>query len=207
MKNTYEKGYKPLFEKYKNRIEQTNSHSNIELKGIKKFNISEEDAFFVLAYTGSYSSWLNSDLRNGMPLHTKCKKYFATRLCEVLNLLPSYNDGFVFRMDNPSGDKETVLNWFSSQINKIVKTPYFHSTSKDNYNNADIIWKIKTLETDSFGKDLSLLTNDKGEREILFIPNSYFKVKSVDKITSIIDMQEVTRQETFIELTRLYFEQ
>lgn len=207
VKFTYEKGFKPVFDRYRNDIKGMPKHSQIELKGMIEFSIDDEEAFFILAYTGSYSSWLNSNLRNGLPLDTECKKYFAKRLTDALNKLPSCNNNTVFRMDTPSDEKRTVLNWFNRNIGKTVRTPYFLSTSKDNYNNTNIVWKIKTLETNSFGKDLNLLTNNKVEKEVLFKCNAYFEIQSVDKTKGIIEMQEVLKQKNYIELTRLYFEQ
>lgn len=207
VKNTYEKGFKPLFDRYRKGITETSKHISVELRGLTEFSIDDEEAFFILAYTGSYSSWLNDNLRNGLPLNTNCKKYFATRLCEALDKLPSYNNNIVFRMDNPSGEKKTILSWFGNNIGKTIKTPYFLSTSKDNYGNTEIVWKIKTLNANSFGKDLDLLTNNKIEKEVLFKCNAHFAIQDVDMKIGIIEMQEVLEQDNYIELTRLYFEQ
>lgn len=140
----------------------------------------DEVDFFIKSYTGEFSAWINEDLRNGIELSCNCKKVFRTGLNIALSGLQSFDNQTIYRMDLPGGDVFTTLNWFKKRIGQSFETPYFLSTSKDNFQNTDIIWIIKTLATDSKGKDISNLSTSLAEKEILFQTESCFKILGVD---------------------------
>lgn len=208
VKKSYEIGWKPILEQYRNKksLPDAMGYRNIELSGMDEYKLTDEEAFFVLSFTGSYSSWINLPLRNGYPLETKCKEFFANNLEKTLEKLPSYNDRYVFRMDTPTGSKSVVLNWFEANIEKVITIPYFLSTAKENYENTEITWRIKTLTNDSKGKNLELLTNNIPEEEVLFKRNALFKIKEIDHQKGIIEMQEVLQSDNPINLIGFYFE-
>jgi len=58
VKNSYENGWKPILEQYriKKALPDTMRIRNIELSGIDKYKLTDEEAFFILSFTGSYSS-------------------------------------------------------------------------------------------------------------------------------------------------------
>jgi hypothetical protein len=175
-------------------------------EGDNEYKLKDEEAFFILAFTGSYSSWINLPLRNGYPLETECKKYFADCLDNALDKVPCFNDRYVFRMDTPIGSKQNLLDWFKNNIGNIVTTPYFLSTSKVNYENAEITWYIKTLKTESKARDLELLTNNAIEKEVLFKRDAFFKILKVDHAEGVVKMEEVEKPENSVKLTGFYFE-
>jgi len=208
VKRSYEIGWKPIFDQYriKKSLPDAIGYRSIELSGIDEYKLTDEEAFFILSFTGSYSSWINLPLRNGYLLETKCKEFFASSLEKALEKLPSYNEGYVFRMDTPTGSKSVVLNWFEANIEKVITTPYFLSTATENYENTEITWHIKTLPNDSKGKNLELLTNNIPEKEVLFKRNALFKIKEIDHEKGIIEMEEVVQSDNSIKLTGFYFE-
>jgi hypothetical protein len=193
VKTSFEVGWKPLFDEYRTNKKLQNKPGNrqIVLQGLDEYNLSDEEAFFILSYTGSYSSWLNNDWRNGWSFDSKCKQYFAERLNLALDKLPCFNDEYVFRMDSPMGTKDQVIKWFHNQIKQVIHVPHFLSTSKDNYENTEITWHIKTMSNNSMARDLALLTNNKVEKEVLFKNDCYFQIVNINSEKGIIDMEEV----------------
>jgi len=208
VKTSFEQGWKPLFDQFRKDKKLQDAHRNrhIVLQGIEEYNLSDEDAFFILSYTGSYSSWLNAGLRNGRDFDTKCQRYFASKLTLALDKLPCFNDEYVFRMDSPLGLKGQLAKWFNGNKGRVIHLPYFLSTSKDNYENSDITWHIKTMKNNSTARDLALVANNDTEREVLFKRDCFFQIGSIDGETGIIEMQEVEKTSNAIKVTGFYFE-
>jgi len=199
LRKTYVMGFAPWFERYENGDFDLEKN----LGGMAKNGINEEEAFMLLAYTGSHSSWVNSDLRNGQITNCECKSEFISRLNKTLDKIISFNNQIVYRMDNPSENKEVVLKWFNSKIGFVFRIPYFLSTAKEDYENTEIVWKIMTLPDNSLGKDISDITNNEFELEVLFKTGSCFKIESVDYDKSYINLIEVPSSCTIdFELTR-----
>lgn len=208
VKTSFEKGWKPLFDEIRKnkKLQDTHRNRHIVLQGLEEYNLSDEDAFFILSYTGSYSSWLNSESRNGRDFDTECKRYFANGLTLALDKLPYYNDEYVFRMDSPLGTKEQIIEWFNAHKKGIICVPYFLSTSKDNYENSEITWHIKTMKNNSKARDLALITNNDTEKEVLFKRDCFFRIVSVDSESGIIEMVEVEKALNAIKVTGFYHE-
>jgi hypothetical protein len=165
------------------------------LNGMISNGLTNEEASLILAYTGSCSSWINSELREeGQVGECDCKKEFINRLNLALDKVKPFNNQIVYRMDSPSEDKNTVLNWFNSKISKVFKIPYFLSTAKEDYNNSEIVWRIQTLPINSFGKDISQLSNNKYEQEVLFRTGSFFKIKGIDNERKYINLLEIKNE-------------
>lgn len=202
LKDVYYKGFNLWFESY-----QKGEKDYIEnLSGMTANGLTKEEAFYILAYTGSFSSWINSDLRNSHLPECECKSELINRLnmslCKVIN----FSNSIVYRMDAPLGEKEKILKWFNSKIGCIFKLPYFLSSAKEDYKNSEIVWRIKTLNTDSLGKDISNITNNKYEQEVLFQTGSCFKIEGVDKDTEYIELTEVdAKSDVDFELTKSYW--
>ena len=176
------------------------------LNGMVENNLTEEEAYFVLAYTGSASSWINSELRSGKTPLCICKQSYIHYLDKSLEKIAPSKNPIVYRMDSPYGDTKEVLKWFKKNKNKVINIPYFLSTAKEDYNNSPIVWKINTLSQNSYGKDISNLTNNKTELEVLFMRNAKFKIVNVDYASSIIFLSEVTQESEFqYNMTNYYF--
>ncbi|MEX0596613.1 MAG: ADP-ribosyltransferase, partial [Candidatus Paceibacterota bacterium] len=170
-----------------------------------KNGLSEEETFMILAYTGSYSSWVNSDLINSQIPNCKCKYEFIKRLNKSLDKIISFDNQTVYRMDSPFDDKDVILNWFNMKTGCIFRIPYFLSTAKEDYKSTKIVWKVKTLPENSLGKDISDITNNQYELEVLFTTDSCFKIDSIDFDKAYINLIEVSSNtEVDFELTKRY---
>ncbi|MBK8807067.1 MAG: hypothetical protein IPO21_10630 [Bacteroidales bacterium] len=202
IRNTYYNGFLPWFERYRNGDKSLDDR----LAGMITNGLTEEETFFILAYTGSYSSWVNSDVRNGLKLECESKIAFTKWLNRSLDKVAPFNNSIVYRMDNPLGEIEIVLEWFDKKIGKNIKIPYFLSTAKEAYKDSRIVWKIETLVENSFGKDLVQLSNNRFEREVLFRTGSCFEIISTDYETGYINLKEIkSNSESQIELTGCYY--
>lgn len=194
-------GYKEWFEDFKNG----NQTYKPNLQGMTINNLSEEEAFYILHYTASASSWINSELRDGRELTCKCKLSFGNALNNSLEKVKSFNDKIVYRMDNPSSDSETILKWFNQKIGFSFSIPYFLSTAMEDYKNSYVVWKIKTLKNESYAKDISNITQNPVELEVLFKRNSKFIIKNVDFNSKYVTIEEINETSmTDFELTGLY---
>jgi hypothetical protein len=165
--------------------------------------LTEDEEFVIAHYIGSGYSWVNDDLRNGIPFTSKCREMFSFLLDKSLNKVKSFS-GKTFRMDDPDGDIETILNWFKSKKGKTILIPFYLSTSKDKWDHKPLIWEIQTLKADSFAKDVSMI--NEVENEILFKRNSKFRIKDVDINNKEVKLDEVNPDNSAdINLIRQYF--
>lgn len=164
-----------------------------------KYNLSMFELTILNCYTGSFSSCINKPLRNNQLIDGIHEKS-VNRLEEILNKIPQVESKFVYRMDNPINhlniNLDEYLNWFSNQIGKTIKIPFFHSTSLSKWDNYPVYWKIKSLKNDSKCKNLKLLKLENNESEALFNRNSFLKIVSISD--NIIQFEEVTESNEYI---------
>ena len=201
LRSTYYKGFLPWFKEYR---DDNNSHKE-NLEGMTQNGLTEEEAFVILAYTGSYSSWLNSNMRNGELSSCDCKNEFINRLNNSLDKIKCFNDEVVYRMDSPYDKDDNIIDWFKAKTNSIFRIPYFLSTAKEDYKNSEVVWEIETLTFNSLGKDISNLTNNQYELEVLFRTGSCFQIKSIDSKKRYVKLKEVRIDSKIdFELTGLY---
>lgn len=186
IKETYN-AFLPCLEKYRNGVKE----SRINWTGITKYGLSDEEAFFILAYSSGTSKWINAELRLGKELSTNCKKLFSEQLDYSLSKMPSLNESLVYRMQIGI-ERNSEIKRFQSRVNSTFIVPQYLSTAKENYNNSAVVWKIKTLTIESKGKDISDLSNHRYEKEVLFERNSKFEITAVDELHSCIMMQEIS---------------
>jgi len=158
--------------------------------GKKKIDdLTNDEEFIVAHYVGSAYNWVNDDLRNGAEFATTCRRTYSTYLDIVLEKIQSFS-GTVYRMDDPSGDNDTILKWFYTNKGKTIKVPNYVSTSKDRWDHhTSIVWKIQTLPAGSYGKDISMI--NEVEEEVLFMRNSKFKIEDVNSHLNEVFLLEV----------------
>jgi len=191
--------YKKLSSAYEEKLRQ------YTIDGQKKMSVLTNDEEFIIAhYVGSAYNWMNDDLRNGIEFATICRRTYSTYLDIVLQKIESFS-GVVYRMDDPSEDSNAILKWFDANRGKTIKVPNYISTSKDKWDHhKSVVWKMKTLPVNSFGKDISMI--NEVEEEVLFMRNSKFKIDEVDFLTKEISMSEVLPSEIEdIVAVRQYF--
>jgi len=186
LRESYEKGFLPWFESFKKGEVRLKDN----LSGMIENGLSEEEAFYILFYTGGGSSWINSELRNGEYTLSRCKKVVMEKLDFALSKVKSFDGEKTFRMDFPNNDEKDELDWFESKINSKIFIPYYLSTAKEDYENSEIVWEINTLPNTSSGKDISNLTNNKYELEVLFKRGTTFEIAGIDRSRNYIFLNE-----------------
>lgn len=203
-KNEYGFSLKEAYEKWKkNRVNNKSSEFQ-NIKGLGKKGLDKIEEFSIYQYTSSFSRWININYRNGQEPDTNCKKEFSNLLDNALKKLDGFDDEIVYRMDSPYPEKKEIFKWFKSKKGSVIEVPNYLSTSKENYDNSPIVWKIKTLSANSKGKDISELTNNKFEKEVLFERNSCFYIKEIDELSSIIYLEEITKTSNAIRMNNFY---
>lgn len=200
IRDIYQKGYKPWFDSYRRGDRSLDKN----LMGMTENGLTEEEAFFILAYSSSCSRWLNGDLWNNGRL-SNCKIAFINALESALQKMRPFN-GTVFRMDQYASDDDAVRAWFRKNTGKKISVPCFLSTAKEDYENASIVWKIRTLACNSFGKDISNLCQAPNELEVLFRRNAKFEIIGVEKATNYILLNEITDEDIDFPLLGIYYE-
>lgn len=160
------------------------------LEGINENGLNDYEASLILGYSASVSSWLNGGLRSKDEI-TPCQKEYARLLERTLRKVKSANSKILYRMDwnnEPNGD---FVYWCRTHLNSTFSIPCFLSTSFDNFENTDVVWEITTIGHSSNGKDISNIAQAPSEKEVLFLPNSTFKIKAVSKNGKIIYLEEI----------------
>jgi len=156
---------------------------------LKELGLSAEDGFYIWAYTGSTSRWLNSDKRNCNEYSCNCKLNFANGLIAALLKIPPFA-GIVWRWEQ-ADDNLRKFNWFADHIGLTVTVPYFLSTSKDDVTGDPMLWKISTIENGN-ARDISRISNATCENEVLFLPESKFKILGVGEDLKTVFMEELS---------------
>ena len=170
---------------------------------LKTLGLHSDDGFFIWSYTGSCSSWLNSDKRNCNGYDSECKQYFANGLTTALLKLPIYV-GKVWRWEE-ADEKLKKFNWFKDHIGTTIKVPYFLSTSKDNITADPMLWDINTIEGGN-AREITKISNAPCEQEILFLPDAKFLITGVEDDNRTVNLQELDPDtETQFDLCRVYY--
>jgi hypothetical protein len=174
------------------------------LDGILDCGLSDEEAAYILSFTGGNSRWLNHPYRYGFPIESICRQFYAMNLENVLNKLPEFNNKYLYRMESQTAPVKEELEWFTKKTGSTIHTPYFLSTSLINFNSTEVTWHIKTLDLGSRARDLTRLTNNIKEEEVLFNRNAFFKILSVDSNKGMVELEEQTEIVDSIKLVGNY---
>ena len=105
------------------------------------------------------------------------KSTFLRCLNRMNDLISSVKiDGSVVIDKKNIYDKDVDEVSVRKKIGKIIKAPFFLSTTKDkDWGNSEVVLKINT-SVNSLGKDLSEIGINSSEKEVLFKTNSLFKI-------------------------------
>jgi hypothetical protein len=158
---------------------------------IEKHNLSIPSALLISSYADYVASPINSELRCHKEYKEEAVLEYERLLNRALKLLPPYSNDIVFVMFKNSGNPHTIIKWFETKIGKIVQFPNFLSSSQYKWPDYDIYLKINT-SSNSNARYIAPLTNKlHSEKEVLFMSNSKFQIKSVDKNLNTINLIEV----------------
>ncbi len=195
--------YKQWFKDYREGNKKLEKH----LGGMNAFNLSESEATLVLSYTARTSSWTNEHARTSLKEDSDIFRTEHNKLLvDILHKLPSYKEKTVYRMDFDSFanyEKELFYPWAEDKIGMVVHVPYFWSTSKDKWDD-NLTWVIHTSRN-SKARDISSLTQNPNEAEVLFIPGANFIIDRVDSKNNVVFLTEVDGLDYDIPLIGLYY--
>jgi hypothetical protein len=198
---------KNAFEVWFKEYREGNKRLEKHLGGMNALNLSELEATLILSYTARTSSWTNEHSRDSLKEDTdNFRKEHNSLLTEVLKKLPPYTQKKVYRMDFGSSanyKKELFYPWIENKIGKIIYVPYFWSTSKDKWDD-ELTWVINTSRN-SKARDISNLTQNPNEEEVLFIPGANFMIDRVDSKNNLIFLTEIESLDYDIPLIGLYY--
>lgn len=156
---------------------------NIFLDTYHGSSLNEYEALLISSYAGPVASILNDQLRNKDEIR---QEYIAYEflLNKSLFKIPSESNSTVFVMF-----RDNFFNWYQQRINETIQFPNFLSSSRKKWR-SHVYLEIKT-NFNSAGKYIAPLTDKKElEEEVLFISNSVFRIRNVDKKTSTIYLFE-----------------
>ena len=134
-------------------------------------NLSEEQMISIYAYTAGAYKDLNSALRKGNKKEIDKTAFFASSLDSALKALPNYT-GEVYRGTQLPPN---VLKTYN--VGSTVSDPAFLSTSVMGHYPGPHQMKIKSKT----GKVISPFSSHPSEVEVLFAPNTKFKVVKISK--------------------------
>jgi hypothetical protein len=83
--------------------------------------------------------------------------------------------------------------WDGIEEGAEILTPCYLSTSIEDFENSNVVLRIKTLPSNSKARDVSTITNVKGEKEYIFLRNTNFKVMGINQgeKTAYVEMIEI----------------
>lgn len=112
---------------------------------------------------------------------------------------PQYSDKTVYRSENITVSFAEISNWFLSNKKEIISFPGFLSCSINDWGkkNTDIKFVIKTIKF-SRGFDICSLNMHHPEKEVIFLPNTCFKIIKIDEYQKIIHLIETSDSPTII---------
>lgn len=187
----YENNFLPEIRKYA----KTGTSCHMVIQGMIDYKLSEEEAFLILAYSSHIGKYINAGIKYDKE-SSKCMTAIAKALNAALGKMPSYGSD-VFRMNLYIGDESTELSWFKSKIGKVFNTPFFLSTSRENWGSCKVVWKIETLKDESLGRDISTLCQVPSEKEVLFMQNAKFLIREVDIRKGIVYLTEKQHKQSY----------
>ncbi|MCJ8164105.1 ADP-ribosyltransferase domain-containing protein [Pontibacter sp. E15-1] len=121
-----------------------------------------------------------------------------------LNTLPPHNSQIVLAQDLYTGIPfEAIAVWFNKRIGEFIQFPNFLSSSMRDFNNAATVYRIATSSS-SAGRDISKIVRKPGEAEVLFLPNTIFKITGVTE-KRFVELEEVSEAPSPIVILREVF--
>ena len=187
----YAKKYAPLTEEYLKKPART-----ANLVDVINGSVSLANADAISNYSGELSKALNRAIRgNYLDFTVKVAAYDEV-LLKALQSLPHHNDQTVYRMTKYVEDITPYAIYFDSKNGMVLSDPCYMSTSKDEWTSEKLVYEITTLQSDSNARDISRLTNNAIENEVLFIKGTRFLVKSILKKEDrlIVEMKETVEE-------------
>ena len=159
-----------------------------------ELSLSRLDGFMLSLLFGFESGWLNSVANTPNKTLATFQDEIIKRFERALIKLPKTSGEFVYRMDNYYSSPEEAINWWSIHVGRNIEIPFFLGTSMEDWQNTEVVWRIKTLKLNSKGYKTFLFHDQAFEKEVRFLRGSKFFVKSVTEGADItyVDLIEIS---------------
>lgn len=194
--NRYKIAYDRFVEMEKKHLYGQTTSTGENLDAIKKFGLSVEEASLIYMYTShGIHDEVNLRLREDSGFMDKDIAEYALLLDKALIKMPSYDFKIVYRdISNPYPGAKEILEYYQDNLGKIIVEKYFLSSHIEKGRWSDdetgVQLRIKAC-SNSFGKDLSELSFNVNEREVLFRKNTLFKVENVYLTKNVVELNEI----------------
>lgn len=158
--------------------------SIVDISGIAKINLSNEEAKLIFAYTTNAHDEINTELYSGNPSPVILK--FEKLLNDVLKKMPTHT-GTVLRDYTPKIPIQEYLKQFSDKVgtDELAFFEGFLSTSKNPKHNWGSAVKFNILS--KTGRFIENISSHAPEQEVLFQSMSAFKVLKVEGNTIYLE--------------------
>jgi hypothetical protein len=166
-------------------------------KCIKKHGLNYYEAFLITSYASTCYQPLNQSLfRQFYMEKSQFLILYKNLLNKSLKKLPFHSNKLVFRTI-PSlfdDDIEIKLRWYEKNIGKTIMYPTFLSTSNAKWEHMSFHYEIETTYK-SQARQITMFTNHKDiEDEVLFMTDTKFLIKSVNRANSTVTLMELDTQ-------------
>lgn len=166
----------------KEHIDMYNNMTEVETQYYQCNNLTKEEAFLLMFFTVRGSESINHTLSQE---HSKLNIFQSKVIChfdDILLKIRKQEGLIVYRMDNYSSEiKSNAQNWFSNNLGKIIKIPWFLSTTTEDWD-YDVVWEITILPTNlTIAHNVYNIINHDDETEVRFERNSKFRVTGVQE--------------------------
>jgi SPP1 gp7 family putative phage head morphogenesis protein len=164
---------------------------NIEQTKARLPHLEHEEAASIRHYTGSAYRRMNDDLRSGQYSNNLELQALVEAAQSGLSKMPKFR-GEVARGVSLSGDKlEQLLSSYTP--GNIIEEHAFLSSSAGSQ--AAFGGNVKISIRSKTGVDVSSFSQYPGEREVLFMPGSTFRVDKIEKVEGIFVHYKITMTE------------
>lgn len=190
--NQLAKSYENEFDRFETDSKSDGKYG-VQLRGMQTFKLTKEEALYILGYTAISAKWINPYIQNEQSIARNCDaELFIKHLDQALKKVQSTQELILYRMDYQA-ERQCAYIEYHSKKNSIIRLDYYLSTDKEEYPECEIIWRIKPLPNGkSKGKDITTITNNGAEKEVLFGRGSKFRIDEVINLSKLyIDMTEI----------------
>jgi hypothetical protein len=158
------------------------------LQWVASGNTEELARYIVRSYQQMCSGPLNNALRRQDRKLTVAHSLRAQILDSVLDSLPAFNEGVVWRNDFPD---EGIRLWASRNVGQVLLIPSFWSTycNPENWTATSPTFKIFTSAHSKARRISEFTSYQIPEGEVLFKTNTKFKVLSVEECVTLAEVE------------------
>lgn len=149
-------------------------------------------------YQGTCSQLFNDHLRDKNSRNSnieKCVNLISTEL----KTFPQFSNQIIYRNESISGEFGIFYSWFVENQNEIISFPSFLSCSKKYkwMESFELKFQIQTID-DSNAYDICTLKLEHSEEEVLFLPQTKFKISEIIQSKKLIKLVETRESATII---------